>query len=589
MAVYPIAYLRDDFEDNVTAPAWTKNQTGSATANETGGQAQFALPSSTAGSHDANYTSNASYDLTGDSFSIQIGTMVATGVAASAYVRLSLDASNSYQWIQSGGTIKAQKVVAGVATDLYSASWSSTNHKYLRIRESGGTVFFDSSANGTSWTNRGSTTIASAFAATLLTIAFGASCGNVSSPGIFRLDMVNLILPTPTSTWRWIDADWQIVNRMRPITLASTGNKQGVLVTAGGKDASGNLTGTLRYFAGPVGSASGGYAALTEYSTLVAAQANPFTIPIDGRVDLPTLVDCRIMRLYHRSSDGASGTIREYLPRRMIQADDIEAESIKAINIAAHSITADQIATVNLDATARITAGGGATTLDNHGLRMLIASSVSYGGSISGDRSLDFVTAAAALRAQLFAWDNGSGAANLEIAAIPGSGQKGYITLTAYDDAGAHNASMIIGAGGGASGNNRIYLTADEIWLWNAFSGTTDVQVAGNLTATAFTPGGVQYKGNLISSLANNATAALGIGAASVGLAFVHAGGAAAIYAINGAAHTVAELADAAGIYTGVQGTASSVNIYWNSITSRYEIENKRGTAIAVRVWYLES
>lgn len=346
MATFPIAYLRDDFENNVIDPAWTKTTSGSATGAETGGQAVFTLPSSTAGTHEALYTSNASYDLTGDSAVIAIGTMVATGVAATAYVRLFIDGLNYYEWTQTSTTLKARKIVAGVATDLFSATWSSTTHKYLRIRESGGTVFFDSSTSasaGAAWTNRGSTTIASAIAVTALFVNFGASCGNIASPGSFRLDMFNVILPALSSTWRDITADWQITNRIRPITIASTGNKVGVIVTAQTMDASRVLGGTVRYFAGPVGSLSGGYAQLTEYSSLASAQANPFQLPVDGRIDLPTLVDCRFVRLYQRSSDGSSGTIREFFPRRITQSDDVEAESIRAINIAASTISGDKI------------------------------------------------------------------------------------------------------------------------------------------------------------------------------------------------------------------------------------------------------
>ncbi|HNP70622.1 MAG TPA: hypothetical protein PKK15_05925 [Kouleothrix sp.] len=341
MATFPIAHLRDTFDDNLVNPCWNLVQTGSATGSETGAQAVFTLPSSVAGSHAAYYESNANYDLTGDGAATQVGTMVATGVAATAFFQLILDANNYLEMSQLSNAMRCIKVVGGVSTILFTATWSSTNHKYWRIRESSGTIYCETSANGTSWTNRAS--LATPFAVTDLTVRFGATCGNVASPGSFKLDMFNLILPAPTSTWRWTDADWQIVNRLRPITLASTGNMQGVIVVAGGKDSANTLTGNVYYFGGPVGSASGGYAALTQYASLAEAQNTPFTIPADGRVDLPALFDGRIVRLYHRSSDGASGTLREFVPRRIVQADDVEAESIRAINIAAGTITADKI------------------------------------------------------------------------------------------------------------------------------------------------------------------------------------------------------------------------------------------------------
>lgn len=370
---FPIALLRDDFTDNTQSPAWAGAFVlGSGTKAETGGQVVLTLPNATAGTHAGAYTSSAAYDLTGDSFYWNIGTMVATGVAAQANFDLYLDSVNILRWRQLSNVITARTIVAGVDTQLFTAAWSSSTYKYLRIRESGGTIFWDSSTNGTSWTNRAS--VANPFAATSLYVQFSASCGNVASPGSLRLDDVNLILPTPSATWRETTADWSITNRLRSVTLASDGGKQGVIVTADTMDASRVLGGTVRYFAGPLGSSSGGYLQLTEYASLALAQGSPFVIPTDGRVDLPAMVDARYMRLYHRSLDASAHTIREFVPRRLVQADDIEAESIKAINISAGAITADKIFVLTLGA---ITANIGKLNIDTTGYL--------YQGTGSGD------------------------------------------------------------------------------------------------------------------------------------------------------------------------------------------------------------
>ena len=238
----------------------------------------------------------------------------------------------------------------------------------------------------------------------------------------------------------------------------------------------------------------------------------------------------------------------------------------------------------------KLYAGGGNIKLDAYGLTMSTASSVSYGGTTTSDRSINFKTSAGVLRGQIFAWDAGTGAANLELSAIPGSGQDGYINLTAYDAGSAHTSQITVGAAGGAGSNGRIYVTADEIWLWNSIRGPVDVQISGDVTATAFNAGGgnTQYKGKLIT-LANNANAALGPGASGFGFAFIHAGGAGAMFAINGTAHTTTEISDPSGIYSITSGTASSINVYWSAANSRYEVENKRGSTINIRVWFLEA
>lgn len=372
-----ISTLRDNFADNAQALVWhLGGSSGSATQAETGGQAVFTLPSSAGvGPHEAWWKTQPVYDLTGDSFYITIGTMVATGVAATAYFRLYLDDTNYVQWTQTSNTLKAQKVLNGVATDLYSVSWSSTTYKYLRIRESGGSILFDSSSNGTSWTNRATTTVGSTFAVTALGVWFGALCANVASPGSFRLDDVNLLLPALSTTWRWTEVEWPLLYRFKSVTVSGA-NGVGYMATS--IDGS-----TWRYFSGPAGSKNSASIQLTEQSQ-ANAETMAVDLPLDGRWDLPTMVEARFLRLYHRSKSG-SYTLYEYYPRRLVQSDDIEAESIRAINIAARSITADRLDVISLSAItanlgtvtagtvdgATIYAGGQRVKLDAFGLKIV--------------------------------------------------------------------------------------------------------------------------------------------------------------------------------------------------------------------------
>lgn len=335
-----IATLRDDFVDNATAAAWDASTLGSATVAETSGEARFTLPSSGGvGPHIARYTSHSTYDLTAGSFYINIDTMVATGVAATAFFQLYLSGTNILQWIQVSGTLYARTIIAGVSTDRYSAAWNASTYKYLRIRESGGNILWDSSTNGTSWTNRA--TLATPFTITDLTVDFGTTCGNVASPGSFRLEDVNLILPALATNWRWQQAVWPFFERNKNTTIAidAAGTAQGYLVTADGVDVNGDPSGNVRYWSGP---ADGGRV-LTEQPSQAAAEAMAVDLPLDGRFDLATQIEARCYRLYDRSVDGSAYTIREFYPRRLVQADDIEAESIRALHIASASITGDRI------------------------------------------------------------------------------------------------------------------------------------------------------------------------------------------------------------------------------------------------------
>lgn len=350
------AYLKDDFEDNLIATAWVAVASGSATVAETGGQARFTLPSSTAGSHVARYTSRATYSLEGAGFFINIGTMVATGVAATAFFQLYLNVANAFQWRQESGTIYARKVVAGVSTDLFSAAWSGTTYKYLRISESAGTITWWSSTNGTTWTSR-ATLVGLPFAITDLFIDYGATCGNVASPGSFRLDDVNLLLPALTTAWNWTQVVWPFDERNERSTVAIdvAGTVMGYFVTADGVDVADAPSGNVRYFAGPMDAGR----ILTEQPTQAAAQAMAVYFPLDGSLDLEEMVEGHCYRFYHRSVDGASYIIRELFPRRLVQADDVEAESITALHIRAGGITADRLDVTELSA---ITADVGTLT-----------------------------------------------------------------------------------------------------------------------------------------------------------------------------------------------------------------------------------
>lgn len=354
----PIATLRDNFEDNNLASAWQSFASGSATVAETSGQLRITLPSNTAGTHSAGILSNSRYDLTGDSFTVNIDTMVATGVAATATWTLLNDNNNRLLWRQVSGTLTAETMINGVTTVRYTVAWNASTYKYLRIRESSGNVLWESSNNGTSWTTRA--TVAAPFAITDLQVMFNAQCGNVSSPGSFRIEDVNLIRPALTTNWRWTQVVWPLFERTKTISLAidTAGTVQGYIVTADGVDVNGAPSGNVRYWSGP---ADGGRV-LTEQPNQAAAEAMAVNYPLDGRFDLPSTIEARCFRMYHRSIDGASYTLREVYPRRLVQSDDMEAEAIKTLHLAAGVVTADKISVQSL---AAITANIGSAVISD--------------------------------------------------------------------------------------------------------------------------------------------------------------------------------------------------------------------------------
>ena len=134
---------------------------------------------------------------------------------------------------------------------------------------------------------------------------------------------------------------------------------------------------TWRWFAGPLTSVTSASATLSEVISETAARAAPVAIGSNATVtrwDLPRIVEARYVRLHHRNTTPASYVLYEFYPRRLVQSDDIEAESIRAINISAEAITADKISANAIDgktitgATIRTGASGARVVLDSTGL-----------------------------------------------------------------------------------------------------------------------------------------------------------------------------------------------------------------------------
>jgi hypothetical protein len=112
---------------------------------------------------------------------------------------------------------------------------------------------------------------------------------------------------------------------------------------------------TTKWFSGPI-TVSGDTATLTNVASEAAAQSaavdvNSYTTRT--RWELPTIEESVNIRLYHRNT-GSNYILYEFYPRRLVQSDDIQAESILAINIAAGTITGDRISSATT-----ITAGTG--------------------------------------------------------------------------------------------------------------------------------------------------------------------------------------------------------------------------------------
>lgn len=100
------------------------------------------------------------YNLTGSSVYAKV--TPAAGSGCDTYMVLLDGAANNtssdydtiYWFYEVGSTLQAAITQAGTNTTVGTLTYSGTTHAWWRLRESGGTIFWDTSSDGSTWTNR---------------------------------------------------------------------------------------------------------------------------------------------------------------------------------------------------------------------------------------------------------------------------------------------------------------------------------------------------------------------------------------------------------------------------------------------------
>jgi hypothetical protein len=152
-APWPLAQLGDDFDDGVvTSSLWT----ASGGAFETGGRMR--LPMTSAGIT-ARYLSARQWVLTGSKLTAKFSTIPAAGGSSSASVSmyvLSQTSNTQLRWRYDAlsGELRALNEVSSADASPTVLTFSPIDHAWLRIRESSGTVYFETSPDGWAWTVR---------------------------------------------------------------------------------------------------------------------------------------------------------------------------------------------------------------------------------------------------------------------------------------------------------------------------------------------------------------------------------------------------------------------------------------------------
>jgi len=188
--------LTDNFDDNsINTTRWATEVVGTGTIAESGGKIIITPQNSTLGT--LYFYTNELYRLTG----------------SSVYVQCTQVASNTCEtglglWLSSGNNLGISKYgdgklyygynLASVWTGA-SVTYDADVHKWWKIRESGGTIYFDYSTDGLSWTNLGS--VANPFAVTSMEMdLFVSEYTSTATPGAAWFDNFNVVPYSKTCT-----------------------------------------------------------------------------------------------------------------------------------------------------------------------------------------------------------------------------------------------------------------------------------------------------------------------------------------------------------------------------------------------------
>lgn len=185
-----ISTLTDDFNTGTVPDAGKWSNAGAWTLDSGG---LFITGSNVSG----QMLSAVTYNFTGDALYAQLKSFTSSGNAGPPMYIGFGDASSLafHGWAFQGSTASAY------ANDVTTGSTRThTNNDWYRVRESGGSVFMDYSADGTNWTNLTSVTTPAGIAARYVVIYFDTTAGTgIGGAGTARIDNFNTA-PAVTNT-----------------------------------------------------------------------------------------------------------------------------------------------------------------------------------------------------------------------------------------------------------------------------------------------------------------------------------------------------------------------------------------------------
>lgn len=179
----------DNFNDNsINTSLWSV----SGNATEVNGRAQLSIPVGATQFDAAYFQTNYSryFNFVGQQFKWQIVT-VPDNNQKLAYGWVTIGQTRAVAWQYLGGNLRAV-YNTGTDTVLYTVAYSASV-SWVRIRESAGTIYWDTSPDGVTWTNRATQVPSGTLYLDRVTAGFGLEgVASVTTVGNYYIDNVNI-------------------------------------------------------------------------------------------------------------------------------------------------------------------------------------------------------------------------------------------------------------------------------------------------------------------------------------------------------------------------------------------------------------
>jgi hypothetical protein len=214
--------LTDTFLGSSIGPAWAVQTSGNGgwgsvwiagvTVSEGGGFLSILPPANTTG--DGGIISTSTYDFTGSYAAVKVAAVAAgtTGTfSTDTYLYVGIDSTHAVLFVHENGTLYFEKYDAG-STQVATVAYSPTTHLWWKLRESGGTIYADTSADGVNWSNLGSTTVSWSVTAVKALLEAGAWETSSDAPSAAHYQNFN-VAPDPYPLLYRVPTAYRIVRR----------------------------------------------------------------------------------------------------------------------------------------------------------------------------------------------------------------------------------------------------------------------------------------------------------------------------------------------------------------------------------------